>query len=181
MYRLSTAGYGYSWGHVFAAIDLEHPIVDKGTFYFQIAMGGVDNDFHVALSDLATQSVEPPDPTNPWGWSGPSDWGDMRPQVLKNYASEQIRVRDGASFADTQFAWKPGAWYEMWMTVDVDAEIYRVHVRSPEAGIGEQIILMSVFERDVYDEYFFRSTADQLRSVLLATIAGNPGNPLSVV
>ncbi len=74
MYHLATGGHGEAWGHVFAAIALEHPISARGAVYLQVAHQGGSNEYGIALAAEPVEPVDPPAATNPWGWTGPLAW-----------------------------------------------------------------------------------------------------------
>ncbi len=176
MYSLSTGGYGWSWGHVFAAIPLDRAIEERGTLYFQFAMEGSGGD---SLSFGLSPQL--PDPVgtagNPWGWADMGHWSGFATHLVNSRG--RIGVRIGRSPDVSDLDWMPGVWYEIWMTVDVTAESYSVYLRAPEAGIPEQRVLSIGFYglSEYMDVFFFRMSAETLRSFYLGMAAGYPDDP----
>ncbi len=179
MYSLSTDGYGWSWGQVFAAIELDEPIVGEGTLYFQIALEGTGlSDLSLGLSHEIPQPADPGNTANPWGWRNMGDWSAYRTQTQVDHAG-MIGIRHGGVFKDGAIPWVPGVWYHVWMTFDTKASLYSVFLLSPDGGIAEQTLLRV---RDLslggyHEEYFFRGSADVLRSIYVGMTAGNPDGP----
>jgi len=96
MYSLTTGGYGSTWGHVFAAIELERTITGEGTVYFQFALEGTGSDFFsVGCSGSVPNPMNPPSVENPWGWSGMNNWQGFTTQ-LRN-ANGAIEIREGGA------------------------------------------------------------------------------------
>lgn len=175
IFNFGTGGFGYSWGHTFGGINLDEPITGQGTFYAQFSVEGTSFDWNMSLSDLIYEPLAEPDEENPWGYSGASDWGHHK-ATIRN-AAGVIGVRDGGGFANSQFEFVPGAWYEMWMVVDVPQEVYTVYLRSEQGGIPEQTAIEVEFEGDIFDNYYFRTTAAELNSIVVGQVAGSPAAP----
>ena len=167
MYHLATGGHGEAWGHVFAAIALEHPISLLGTVYLQVAHQGGSNEYGIALAAEPVEPVDPPTATNPWGWTGPLAWGHMHAGILKraDSALHVIQSTSPPAMPDTGFDLLPGPWYEIWLVADIAANRYEVHVRG---GQFEEQTVITVEPTHALEPF---------HSILIGTIAGSPSNP----
>jgi len=174
IFNYGTGGHGFSWGHTFGGINLPEPITEEGTFYMQFMTEGPSVDISISLAEDPYTSIEPTE-SNPWGWEGPIAWGDHR-ATWRIGMESVFTVRDGGSFAAGPEV-VPGAWYEVWMVVDVPSELYSVYLHAPDAGIEEVTVVTIEFEGEEFEDYFFRSSAEQLASVVFGMVAGSPGAP----
>jgi len=175
-----SGGTGFGPPQTFSGLNFDRPITDQGTAYFQIMTVDLGFDLNIGVTDRAFVAVDPAPETNPWGYRAeplvpgeePSahGWGDLK-TAMRNDGG-MIGIRDGGQFRHGAFAWVPGAWYEVWQTLDVNDEQYTVWLRSPDAGIPERVPLVVEIDGAYYDHYDFRTPVEDLRALLV--FAGGP-------
>ncbi len=178
MYSLTTAGFGFNWGHVFAAMDFDEPLTDKGTWYFQVVWEGHSQDVNISSREVPVERVEPPLETNPWGWDGPRAWGAKISTVRMGRDTEPIVIRDASAFRNAQIDWIPGFWYEVWVLESVSDKTYSVYVRSEEAGIPEPTAIVVLSGETLSDYYHYRSSAEELTGLLIGMQIGHANDPM---